>query len=89
MSINLENMEKIYGNEIVDTINSNIDIIQSNVKKMQALGFYDIEGLLERCVDVFLYFPNDFEYKINKLIKKLGENYVEKIENDISYLENL
>lgn len=89
MSINLENMKIIYGDEIVEIINSNIDIIQCNVKTMQKLGFDDIEGLLERCIDVFLYFPNDFRCKINKLIEKLGKNYTEIIENDISYIENL
>lgn len=89
MNINLENMKTVYGDEIVEIINSNIDIIESNVKTMKELGFDDIEGLLERCIDAFLYFSKDFKSKINKLIEELGKDYVEIIENDVSYLENL
>ena len=56
---------------------------------MQQLGFDDVEGIFERNIDAFLYFPKDFKEKINNLIQAIGPNYVEIIENDVSYMENL
>lgn len=38
---------------------------------------------------IFLYDHDTFKDKLNKLIYKLGLNYVEKIENDLSLLEGL
>ena len=89
MKIDLNNLKEVYGDEILDIINDNIDIIESNVKTMQELGFDDVEGIFERNIDVFLYFPKDFKEKINNLIQAIGPNYVEIIENDVSYMENL
>ena len=56
---------------------------------MKELGFEDVEGIFERNVETFLYFPQSFKEKINNLIEKLGSDYVNIIENDVSYLENL
>lgn len=89
MDINIEDLKEVYGDEIVEILNSNIDIIDANIKTMKELGFKDIKGIFEREIDVFLYFPNSFKQKINNLIKNIGPNYVEIIENDVSYLEKM
>ena len=89
MNINIDDLKEIYGDEIVEILNSNIDIIDANIKTMKELGFKDVEGIFEREIDVFLYFPNSFKQKINNLIKNIGPNYVEIIENDVSYLEKM
>ena len=89
MKVNLDDLKEIYGDEIIDIINENIDIIEKNFNTMKKLGFNDIEGIFERNVDAFLYFPKSFENKMQSLIKTLGTNYVEMIENDVSYMEKL
>ena len=89
MNINIDDLKEIYGDEIVEILNNNIDIIDANVKTMKELGFKDVEGILEREIDIFLYFPNSFKQKINNLIKNIGLNYVEVIEKDVSYLEKM
>lgn len=88
-NININDLEEICGEDYVNTIMKNADLIEKNVKTMKDLKFTDIEGIFERCPDIFLYFPNDFKTKIKALIEKLGDNYVEKIELDISNIESL
>ena len=89
MVINYDNLKEIYGEEIIETLNDNMDIVEKNIKTMKELGFEDVEGIFERNVETFLYFPQSFKEKINNLIEKLGPDYVNIIENDVSYLENL
>ena len=89
MVINYDNLKEIYGEEIIETLNDNMDIVEKNIKTMKKLGFEDVEGIFERNVETFLYFPQSSKEKINNLIEKLGSDHVNIIENDVSYLENL
>ena len=88
-NVDLEKMKEIYGEEIIKIIHSNMDIIEKNINTLKKLGFNDIEGIFERCPEIFMCFPQDFEVKIKRVIEKIGLNYVEEIENDITILENL
>ena len=89
MTINYDNLKEIYGEEIIETLNDNMDIVEKNIKTMKELGFEDVEGIFERNVETFLSFPQNFKEKINNLIKKLGPDYVKIIESDVGYLEKL
>ena len=89
LDVDYEKIKEIYGDDIIEIISDNIDIIEKNITTMQELQFDDIGGLFERCPNTFMYFPEDFKNKINSLIQTLGDNYVEIIENDISILEDL
>ena len=89
MVINYDNLKEIYGEEIIETLNDNMDIVEKNIKTMKKLGFEDVEGIFERNVATFLYFSKSFKEKLDNLIEKLGTDYVNIIENDVSYLENL
>ena len=88
-NVDLDRIEEVFGEDYIKTINENINLIDENVKLLEKLKFDDIEEIFERCPDIFIYNANEFETKINKLIKKLGEKYVEKIEEDISIIKNL
>ena len=88
-NVDLNSIKEIFGEEYIEMINENIDVIDKNVKIMYELNFDDVEGIFERCPEVFMYNPSEFETKIKDLIEKLGENYVDRIEEDISYIENL
>ena len=57
MIINYDNLKEIYGEEIIETLNDNMDIVEKNIKTMKELGFEDVEGIFERNVETFLYFP--------------------------------
>ena len=87
--INLKNMKEIYGYEIYGILLENIEFVEKNLQYLNELNFDDTMGLLEKCPIIFTYFPKDFKYKIDNLIKEIGFNYVEKIEMDIGLLEKL
>ncbi len=89
MNVNFNDLKEIYGEEILETINENMDIIESNINTMKELRFNDVEGIFERNVHSFLYFPKSFKQKMENLIRQIGTNYVEIIENDVSYMERL
>ena len=78
--INLKNMKEVFGSRDI------WNFIWKYRKKLQYLNelkFDDSIGLLERCPELFINFPKDFKRKIDNLIQKLGEDYVEKIQNDV------
>ena len=85
MNINFNKIREIYGNELLSIIKENQENVINNLKYLYRLGFTDIEDIFER--EVLLFIDNDFKSKIDNLILKLGPDYVEKIENDLSLLE--
>ena len=87
MDINFNKIKKIYGNEILNIIKENQENVIENLKYLYKLGFIDIEDIFER--EVLLFIDTDFKTKIDSLIFKLGLNYVEIIENDLSLLEEI
>ncbi len=89
LQIDLKAMKEVYGKEIYEIILSNIDIIEKNLKYLRKLKFDDYIGIFERCPLIFTYFPNDFKRKIDGLIEKVGNNYVEIIESNINLIEEL
>ena len=87
MDINFNKIKEIYGNEILNIIKENQENVIENLKYLYKLGFIDIEDIFER--EVLLFIDTDFKTKIDSLIFKLGLNYVEIIENDLSLLEEI
>ena len=87
INVDLEKMKEIYGEEIIEIIYDNIDIIGKNIKVMKELEFEDVEGIFERCPIIFTKFTKNFKEQIEGLIKELGENYVEIIQSDIGIIE--
>ena len=89
LNIDINKMKEIFGDEIEDIINDNIDIVEKNIKFLKELKFEDPEGMLEMYPELFMNFPKKFEEKILKLKEELGDNYIEIIENDMSILEKI
>lgn len=89
MNIDLNKIESIYGLELLDLIKENIDDVKMNINYLIYLNFNDIEDIFERYVLIFICDFDEFKSKIDKLINKLGNNYVDIIENDLGILEEL
>jgi len=89
MKINLDNIRDTYGDSIVLSIRDNIDDVTENINYIKKLKFTDIEDIFERYAILFLDTPSEFKNKIDNLIKEIGYNYVDIIENDLSILEKL
>ena len=47
LNIDFERMKEIYGDEIEEIINENIDIIEKNIRFLNDLKFEDAEGIYE------------------------------------------
>ena len=65
--VNLENMKEIYGEEIIEVILDNKELIKENAKTLEKYKFNDIENIFERYPNLFMNFPRQFEKKIIKL----------------------
>lgn len=89
MNIDFDKIEKIYGSSIINSIALLKEDVIDNIKYFISLGFEDTEDIFERQVLIFICPKEEFKMKIDNLIKKLGNNYIEEIENDISLLDAL
>lgn len=89
MDINFNKIALIYGNDMITSVKENIDEVGKNIKYMIDLGFDDIEDIFEREVPLFINDSIDFKKKIDCLINKIGPDYVNEIENNLSLLEDL
>lgn len=89
MNINFDKIENIYGKDIINNIVMLKEDVINNFKYFVSLGFNDPEDIFERQVPIFVCSNDEFNKKLNNLISKLGNNYIEEIENDISLLDEL
>jgi len=89
MNIDFNKINEIYGDDVIVAIKDNIDDIKANISYLEKLKFTDIEDIFERYTLIFIDTPSSFKDKINQLINKLGNDYVDIIENDLSILEEL
>ncbi len=80
-------MREIYGDEIIEMIDNNMEIISQNILTARKYKFNDIQWLFEACPSFFMNFPKQFEEKLKKIIEKVGPNYVEYIQNNVNVLE--
>lgn len=89
MQINYDKIIEIYGEELLITILENIKDVEHNINYLNLLGFIDTIDIFERYPYIFIQNEKEFKTKTNKLINKLGYNYVEIIENNLELLEEL
>ncbi len=76
MEIDLMKLSEIYGVNIVHDINDNLDNFIPNIKYLKKIGFEDIENIIELYPYLFISDNVEFIEKVNKLIKKVGLDYV-------------
>ena len=89
MEINYNKIIEIYGMDIINLINDNIEEIIKNLSYLKELGFEDIEDIFERYPFIFIQDNKELKEKINKLIANLGPDYVNIIETNLDVLEEL
>ncbi|MBQ9018739.1 MAG: hypothetical protein IJ097_00305 [Bacilli bacterium] len=84
MKIDLEKIKEIYGENTIYQLKENIENVSNNISFLSSLGFDDVINIFENSPYMFLYTPTIFKRKVNALIDKLGVEYIEKLDNDIS-----
>ena len=85
MNFNIEKIMEIYGDSTADLISENVDDIVDNLMYLKKLEFNDIEDIFERYVED----PKTFRKKVNKLINRLGEDYVSVLEENMNIWEEM
>lgn len=83
----LENIIDTYGEDIKEDILENKDIVLENYNFLQELNIISVDEIFQRYITIFL--DENFKNKVNKLISNLGEDYIEKIEKNISIFDSL
>ena len=89
MKIDFEKIEEIYGSSIIEEIKNNSKDILENIQYLKELKINDIEDIFERYPLIFICDKNEFKNKVDKLISKIGINYVDMLDNDMELWEEL
>jgi hypothetical protein len=84
MKLDLEKIKELYGENAIYDIREHMEDVTSNMYFLVSIGFNDVYGILEMNPYMFLCSPTIFKDKVNKLLDKLGFDYLEKLKNDIS-----
>ena len=82
MSLNLDSIEEVYGQNTLLIIKDNIDTFKNNINYLESIGFYSIYDLVELYPYSFIQNEEIFCEKVNNLVNKLGVECVEKIMNN-------
>ena len=89
MNIDFNIISDTYGEDILNVIKDNMDVVTENINYLVKLNFSDVIDIFERYTLLFIDSPSSFKEKIDKLILKLGSDYDEIVGNDLSILEEL
>ena len=73
----------------MEQIKENSEEVVLNINYLIKIGFEDTNDIFERYPIIFICEHKDFKKKIDRLITRLGFNYVEILENDMSLWEEL
>lgn len=89
MKNDLDKIKEIYGESSIYELQENIEELISNMKYLSSLGFTDIYDIVSTHPYMFLIDEDEFQNKVNILIKELGVEYIEKLEEDTSLWEKV
>ena len=87
MNLKLEKLQEIYGNSILKELKDNKEDLLDNLEYLKNRGYDNVIELFELYPYSFLQDPTLFQEKVDELIKKLGVEYVEKIEENTGLWE--
>jgi len=89
MAINLKTIEKLYGKYVLETLKDeyNYEQFEKNIIYLKNKKIESIEEIVERYYLIFLTEHQEFKEKVDNLIKRLGDNYIEILEENFSYWE--
>ena len=89
MNIDFGKINEIYGRDALIACNDNIDDLVKNINYLVKLGFDDYEDIIERFPLAFVDDHEVVKEKINRLVGRLGINYIEILGENMSLWEEL
>lgn len=89
MNIDFKKIKEIYGDSALEEIKNNLNDILDNIKYLTQLKINDIKDIFERYPLIFICCKEDFKNKVDKLILKVGINYIDALDNNMELWEEL
>lgn len=90
LDIRLDTIEELYGSYMIDQMAENIDDVLYNIEYLISLGFgEDVADICNGFGILLCYDPADFSERVGELVRSLGDDYVEKMGEDMSYWESI
>ena len=89
MNIDLTKIEEIYGSSTINEIKNNLNDILENIKYLEYLEINDIEDVFERYPLIFICNRKEFKNKVDKLILKIGINYIDMLDDNMELWEEM
>ena len=83
----IDDIVDTYGSSIKKDLIDNKETVINNYNYLKSLNVISVDEIFTRYIIMFL--DEDFKKKINDLILKLGEDYIEKIEEDLSIFDRI
>lgn len=84
MKIQLDKIKELYGENTLYEIKSNIDIISDNLSYLGKYQITNIDEIFMRYPYVFITSPESFKTVIDNFIEKIGLNYQEELERNMT-----
>lgn len=82
MKIDLDRIQKIYGESVIYNIKENLENVIGNMNYLITKGFNNVNEIIEQNPFLFIKSCEIFQEKIDSLIKNLGVEYIEKLEDN-------
>ena len=89
MNIDFGKIREIYGEDALVACNENLDYLVKNINYLIKLGFDDYEDIIERFPLAFVDDHEVVKEKVDKLIGRLGDDYINILGEDMGLWEEL
>lgn len=89
MEFNYTKIAKLWGMDIAGSVAENKELVMKNISYLYYLKMTGVEEIFYRFTIIFLEDSKVFQANVNKMIKQLGEGYVEILSRDMNYWCNL
>ena len=89
MKLNLKLIEDNFGKTVRDEIDDQIDLVLKNVEFLYKIGFRELDDIFYSFAIVFLQDEQKFQNKVLALCEKVGNNFVEILENNFDLWEEI
>ena len=83
----IDDIVDTYGSSIKKDLIDNKETVVDNYNYLKSLNIISVDEIARRYMNLLL--DESFKKKLNNLIMKLGEDYIEKIEEDLSVFDSI
>lgn len=83
----IDDIVDTYGSSIKKDLIDNKETVMDNYNYLKSLNIISVDEIARRYMNLLL--DESFKKKLNNLIMKLGEDYIEKIEEDLSVFDSI